>query len=669
MSSSPLCGLTLQRIKIISKTNISPLAAGYRSSQALNANLAELASALDNTLSRDGTGPNQMEADLDMNSQRILNLPLPTEDNDPVRLIDITEGLVGAVDTVARSDAQEAIEIAEDAASAVAGKADVTDVANALALKANTSTVTDLSNTVATKADASTVSALATTVASKADTSTVSSLASTVATKADSSTVSALATTVAAKAPSASPVFTGVSKTQRVESGGSGAVLDAALSPSVGAGFNTLQVVNTDSLAGIIGYSSVLPSTVHGSQGTFGGFFFGDVNAHDYYISATPGDPTNGGATPSNNIYSYVGGTGSPVAQNAYRSGYAAYLEGRSRKLPTSITTAFPNAKPATVGLGLEMNWINESGVTVPLDPENFIKPGSTTNVALSAGRPDLPLSTSNSAAIVIAHNGDPTTLPGASYDKGIIFTRYSMNQTGDKQAISLYNDHKIAFYEESQRKTFFSGPETYLYKKGSSTGDGHAINFVRQRSGGVTNLDSYGKLNFGYNDGPGPQFKAAIEVNKQGSGAEMTLTATNSGGALLTVGFAQGGGNSFGPSNTTGIMGNGTSSNRWYTIFLTVSPDVSSDKRLKTEAPEATPELLQEISKIKVRQYTRNDQENDLIHSGVFAQEVIEAFERAGVDWKNWNVVKEGEDGYLSVVYDELYALKIQALEARLNG
>ena len=44
-------------------------------STTINANNDLVEAALENSLSRDGTSPNQMEADLDMNSNRILNLP------------------------------------------------------------------------------------------------------------------------------------------------------------------------------------------------------------------------------------------------------------------------------------------------------------------------------------------------------------------------------------------------------------------------------------------------------------------------------------------------------------------------------------------------------------------------------------------------------------------
>jgi hypothetical protein len=51
----------------------------------LNANFALVEAALEVTLSRDGTSPNEMEADLDMNSNRILNLVAAVADTEPIR--------------------------------------------------------------------------------------------------------------------------------------------------------------------------------------------------------------------------------------------------------------------------------------------------------------------------------------------------------------------------------------------------------------------------------------------------------------------------------------------------------------------------------------------------------------------------------------------------------
>lgn len=53
-----------------------------------NANLTQ--TALQDALSLSGNSPNQMESNLDMNSNRILNLPAPASAGEPVRLADIT---------------------------------------------------------------------------------------------------------------------------------------------------------------------------------------------------------------------------------------------------------------------------------------------------------------------------------------------------------------------------------------------------------------------------------------------------------------------------------------------------------------------------------------------------------------------------------------------------
>jgi hypothetical protein len=52
----------------------------------INANNAAIVTALDNTLSRDGTTPNTMGSNLDMNSHRITNLPYALTDTEPVTL-------------------------------------------------------------------------------------------------------------------------------------------------------------------------------------------------------------------------------------------------------------------------------------------------------------------------------------------------------------------------------------------------------------------------------------------------------------------------------------------------------------------------------------------------------------------------------------------------------
>lgn len=127
------------------KIDLRPIASGYRSVNGLNDDFDKIVVAFDNTLSRDGTGPNEMQAPLDMNSERIINLPEPTTPTEPARLQEVQEVLVAvdnleaAVNTAtdaaqdaqnaaaqAAADAAEASQAAIDAIAATAFKADVT---------------------------------------------------------------------------------------------------------------------------------------------------------------------------------------------------------------------------------------------------------------------------------------------------------------------------------------------------------------------------------------------------------------------------------------------------------------------------------------------------------------------------------------------------------------
>lgn len=56
----------------------------------INANSAAIETAMEKTLSRDGTQPNTMSDSLDMNSNQILNLPAPSTSNSPLRLQDLS---------------------------------------------------------------------------------------------------------------------------------------------------------------------------------------------------------------------------------------------------------------------------------------------------------------------------------------------------------------------------------------------------------------------------------------------------------------------------------------------------------------------------------------------------------------------------------------------------
>lgn len=93
----------------ISSTNAQSIISAY------NANNSLLEAALENTLSRDGTSPNQMDADYDMNSHRIYNLPAATTDTEPIRYAEFNT-FVSAINAAvaAAQAAQAAAELAYD---------------------------------------------------------------------------------------------------------------------------------------------------------------------------------------------------------------------------------------------------------------------------------------------------------------------------------------------------------------------------------------------------------------------------------------------------------------------------------------------------------------------------------------------------------------------------
>lgn len=76
-------------------TNLANLQNETTAVTAINANNAAITTAMNNTLSRDGTSPNTMGAPLDMNSNRIINLPTPVGSAEPLRIQDLSNFLAG----------------------------------------------------------------------------------------------------------------------------------------------------------------------------------------------------------------------------------------------------------------------------------------------------------------------------------------------------------------------------------------------------------------------------------------------------------------------------------------------------------------------------------------------------------------------------------------------
>jgi hypothetical protein len=77
----------------MAKITLNDVTNGYSAAVRINANNDLIEAAIEKTLSRDGTTPNQMESDLDMNGYHIKNLGSPVSATDAARLVDIT-GLI-----------------------------------------------------------------------------------------------------------------------------------------------------------------------------------------------------------------------------------------------------------------------------------------------------------------------------------------------------------------------------------------------------------------------------------------------------------------------------------------------------------------------------------------------------------------------------------------------
>lgn len=79
--------------KIDPLTEVENIESQTTLTQALSDNFDKIEEAIENTISRDGSAPNYMLADFDMNGKRIINLPSPQSGSDPARWQDVARGL------------------------------------------------------------------------------------------------------------------------------------------------------------------------------------------------------------------------------------------------------------------------------------------------------------------------------------------------------------------------------------------------------------------------------------------------------------------------------------------------------------------------------------------------------------------------------------------------
>ena len=81
----------------MAKLTLADIGAGFGLTTTYNDNSALIEAAIENTLSRDGTGPNQMEANLDMNSFRVINLEDGIDPQDAVTVFQLEQAAFGGL--------------------------------------------------------------------------------------------------------------------------------------------------------------------------------------------------------------------------------------------------------------------------------------------------------------------------------------------------------------------------------------------------------------------------------------------------------------------------------------------------------------------------------------------------------------------------------------------
>jgi hypothetical protein len=180
----------------MAKLTLSNIGSRYGSIDALNANFDAIEAALENTLSLDGTAPNALEVDLDMNNHKVINLADPTNNGDAVSrgwLLEQEGNAVASADAAAASASaaeNSAVAAAASASSATSSASTATTQASSATASASTAT-TQATNASTSASTATTQAGIATTQATNASTS--ASTASSAATAAEAARDATLA--------------------------------------------------------------------------------------------------------------------------------------------------------------------------------------------------------------------------------------------------------------------------------------------------------------------------------------------------------------------------------------------------------------------------------------------------------------------------------------------
>lgn len=154
-------------------------------------------------------------------------------------------------------------------------------------------------------------------------------------------------------------------------------------------------------------------------------------------------------------------------------------------------------------------------------------------------------------------------------------------------------------------------------------------------------------------------------------SGNELAFSYQNDGAAF--VGVMQLKGDRLIPLNNTSttnrFLGQNSTGNKWTKLYAEEASVIGSDRRFKNDIEDLPTELLDVwFDYVKPKNYLLKSSTSGRKHCGVIAQDVIAAFDASGLNWQEWDVVIEDDDGFYTVTYDHVQIIEMAAIRHKLG-
>lgn len=186
-------------------------------------------------------------------------------------------------------------------------------------------------------------------------------------------------------------------------------------------------------------------------------------------------------------------------------------------------------------------------------------------------------------------------------------------------------------------------------------------------RTAGDLSYSAITSTELGYLDGVTSGIQGQLD-SKWTEGGEIRGTSTNFDVVQTSGnGFRISGGGSIRCKQSGSHIGGTGTNERWNTIYYTTL-NSGSDERLKEFYEYPTSLLDVWLDTVKPKSYHYKDDDEKKKRFGVIAQDVIKAFDLAGLDWKEYRIVQESEEGYYGVDYNEVQAVELAAIRHRLG-